>query len=87
MGKMDTNTRLSGLQQIWIFFVNLGTKMILGTPDCLLSFANPSGLVDCAFHPCVRYIFISQRMILKLTIVGEQLTTLDPKQKPIFHPS
>ena len=27
-----------------------------GIPDCLLSFTNPSGLVDCAFHPCVRYI-------------------------------
>ncbi|KAF5322424.1 hypothetical protein D9619_001063 [Psilocybe cf. subviscida] len=25
-----------------------------GTPDCLLSFTNPSVLVDCAFHPCVR---------------------------------
>ncbi|KAJ8523487.1 hypothetical protein ONZ45_g78 [Pleurotus djamor] len=25
-----------------------------GTPDCLLSFANPQVVADCAFHPCVR---------------------------------
>lgn len=27
---------------------------LTGTPDCLLTFANPQVLADCAFHPCVR---------------------------------
>lgn len=57
LGKIETNSRLSGtralsdsdLRLIW-------HSPWQGTPDCLLSFTNSNVLVDCAFHPCVRSV-------------------------------